>query len=206
MFKNGLLVLSTSSFKVDDVLKRCCEYVSKFLYVHLVNTKDLSNITYPLKRTKSISKFINSFYSLAATEFNHLDLVFITSNFTNITLSKRPQHNLSKDYEVVLTDIDENDDKKIKQYVQKYFPNKNPIEFEVKKLLNLQLNHETPNNIEPLLFHHSCVGGTFDHFHAGHKILLNQTLLSTDHEMSIGVTEGDINKSMFYWFEKNLLI
>ncbi|KAI8079494.1 uncharacterized protein B0P05DRAFT_579193 [Gilbertella persicaria] len=43
--------------------------------------------------------------------------------------------------------------------------------------------------IEPLVFQRVAVGGTFDHLHAGHKILLTMTALLTQSSMVVGVTD-----------------
>jgi hypothetical protein len=43
-----------------------------------------------------------------------------------------------------------------------------------------------PNN--PKTFNHVAVGGTFDHLHAGHKILLTMTAWITGKRLVCGVT------------------
>ncbi|CEP13404.1 hypothetical protein [Parasitella parasitica] len=43
--------------------------------------------------------------------------------------------------------------------------------------------------IEPLIFNRVAVGGTFDHLHAGHKILLTMTALLAKQSMVVGVTD-----------------
>jgi pantetheine-phosphate adenylyltransferase len=43
--------------------------------------------------------------------------------------------------------------------------------------------------IEPLVFQRVAVGGTFDHLHAGHKILLTMTALLAKQSMVVGVTD-----------------
>ncbi|KAG1177583.1 hypothetical protein G6F70_003923 [Rhizopus microsporus] len=43
--------------------------------------------------------------------------------------------------------------------------------------------------IEPRIFQRVAVGGTFDHLHAGHKILLTMTALLSDKSMVVGVTD-----------------
>ncbi|RCH91743.1 hypothetical protein CU098_000010 [Rhizopus stolonifer] len=49
--------------------------------------------------------------------------------------------------------------------------------------------HENTDPIEPLVFQRVAVGGTFDHLHAGHKILLTMTALLTQSSMVVGVTD-----------------
>lgn len=54
------------------------------------------------------------------------------------------------------------------------------------KHTNLILENKAP--IEPLVFNRVAVGGTFDHLHAGHKILLTMTALLSTKSMVVGVT------------------
>ncbi|KAI8371687.1 uncharacterized protein BYT42DRAFT_581121 [Radiomyces spectabilis] len=50
----------------------------------------------------------------------------------------------------------------------------------------------------PKNFHHVAAGGTFDHIHAGHKILLTMTALLADKRVVIGVTDDSMLKSKKY--------
>jgi hypothetical protein len=54
------------------------------------------------------------------------------------------------------------------------------------KHTNLYLENKAP--IEPRIFNRVAVGGTFDHLHAGHKILLTMTALLSTKSMVVGVT------------------
>ncbi|KAI9356079.1 hypothetical protein BD770DRAFT_420418 [Pilaira anomala] len=48
---------------------------------------------------------------------------------------------------------------------------------------------ENTGPIEPLVFKRVAVGGTFDHLHAGHKILLTMTAILSKECMVVGVTD-----------------
>ncbi|KAI8063037.1 hypothetical protein BDF21DRAFT_347369 [Thamnidium elegans] len=48
---------------------------------------------------------------------------------------------------------------------------------------------ENTGPIEPLVFNRAAVGGTFDHLHAGHKILLTMTAILSAKSMVVGVTD-----------------
>lgn len=39
----------------------------------------------------------------------------------------------------------------------------------------------------PLMFNTICMGGTFDHMHSGHKLLLTQAVMLTRKKMIIGI-------------------
>jgi len=50
----------------------------------------------------------------------------------------------------------------------------------------------------PVVTHSSvCVGGTFDHMHVGHRILLSEACLFATHSVTVGVTDGPMNNSQF---------
>ncbi|KAI7904669.1 uncharacterized protein BX663DRAFT_503134 [Cokeromyces recurvatus] len=53
------------------------------------------------------------------------------------------------------------------------------------------LTHNKSSNgpIEPSVFQRIAVGGTFDHIHAGHKILLTMTAILAKQSMVVGVTD-----------------
>jgi len=40
-----------------------------------------------------------------------------------------------------------------------------------------------------------CLGGTFDHMHAGHHILLSEACLLATQYVTVGVTDGTMNNS-----------
>ena len=42
-----------------------------------------------------------------------------------------------------------------------------------------------------------CLGGTFDHMHVGHRILLSEACLLATESVTVGVTDGPMNSSQF---------
>jgi bifunctional ADP-heptose synthase (sugar kinase/adenylyltransferase) len=58
------------------------------------------------------------------------------------------------------------------------------------KHTNLVIENTGP--IEPRVFNRVVIGGTFDHLHAGHKILLTMAALLATKSIVVGVT-GKIN-------------
>ncbi|KAG1581528.1 hypothetical protein G6F48_009747 [Rhizopus delemar] len=54
----------------------------------------------------------------------------------------------------------------------------------------VQPSHQKKASGEPRRFERVAVGGTFDHLHAGHKILLTMTALVSEKSMVVGVTVG----------------
>jgi len=48
-----------------------------------------------------------------------------------------------------------------------------------------------------------CLGGTFDHMHIGHRMLLSKACLLATQYVTIGVTDGLMNNS---WFTSFILL
>ena len=52
-----------------------------------------------------------------------------------------------------------------------------------------------------------CLGGTFDHMHAGHRILLSEACLLATQSVTVGVTDGTMNNSQSAsFFPLNLIL
>jgi len=51
---------------------------------------------------------------------------------------------------------------------------------------------------DPVITHPAvCLGGTFDHMHVGHRILLSEACLLATESVTVGVTDGPMNSSQF---------
>ncbi len=57
---------------------------------------------------------------------------------------------------------------------------------------------ETHQDMQLFKYHGVCLGGTFDHMHLGHKLLLTQALLCTQDRMLVGVTGDALLKKKAY--------
>ena len=62
----------------------------------------------------------------------------------------------------------------------------------------LQDNLPTDNSIKIQGFDQICLGGTFDHMHSGHNLLLTHSALLTKSRMLIGVTSDLLLKKKSY--------
>ena len=59
-------------------------------------------------------------------------------------------------------------------------------------LLELALVNESPKTMSICTYPSVCVGGTFDIFHHGHRVLLSIAALLTSHRLLVGVTDASI--------------
>ena len=58
-----------------------------------------------------------------------------------------------------------------------------------------------PSNLPPF-YPVTVIGGTFDHLHAGHKILLSMAAYITSQKLIIGITGTVLKKNYFLLFKK----
>jgi len=52
----------------------------------------------------------------------------------------------------------------------------------------MEASLESNDNLEFFKYEAVCLGGTFDHMHLGHKLLLSKALLCTKKRILVGVT------------------
>jgi len=64
----------------------------------------------------------------------------------------------------------------------------------MKKKLVLK-NSLTIREKERKLYKKVACGGTFDHFHSGHKVLLTSAVLMSSEEVVIGISDGELLKN-----------
>lgn len=65
---------------------------------------------------------------------------------------------------------------------------------------NPEVTPDSPSPIEKITFHdHICLGGTFDHLHNGHKVLLSEALIRTRKSMTIGITNVNMVQKKVLW-------
>ncbi|GEQ67336.1 hypothetical protein JCM33374_g1000 [Metschnikowia sp. JCM 33374] len=81
--------------------------------------------------------------------------------------------------------------------VPEELPNMNLISLKV-DILPLAHEKHDPSSIRFLSVHTSAVGGTFDHLHDGHKILLSMTAFAARERIIIGVTGPELLQNKKY--------
>lgn len=77
------------------------------------------------------------------------------------------------------------------------FPKASHFLIKLSKTDTFNFNSDLPT-IQFETFDHVCVGGTFDHFHIGHKILLTASIMMTNKRLAIGISDGPLLKNKKY--------
>ena len=215
MFKNGILVLSSSTALLHGgsmhiIMQNISKMVCNTLYVHLVSSDvALSNlhsghaVTIPCSRR--LRRYVSEFYASASSVCRPLDVRFlldnIASDITRPTLNAKSRRFLRHDCEVILTDLHADLHAALSTYVaSEFFP---PVAegterrtLTVRRLDGLEsAKVEWESVAEPVekSYNAVCLGGTFDRLHVGHKILLSEACLMCNFSLTVGVTDGEMN-------------
>ena len=221
MFQNGLLVLTSSAVQycrsTAGIIQNCAKMVQNILYVHLIHDADLNlgreknNIGQSRKLqsipcTSQTRRFITNFYAASSNQLNPLNVRFLLSNISNqkMPLSSNLQ-TLSHNFDVVLTDIQLEHHMDLIECVGACFPNckQRLEEVSVKQLAEISATcpKSTIDDETTISMYDSvCLGGTFDRLHVGHLILLSDAALICNKILTVGVTDGAMNKSEYQLF------
>ena len=205
MFQNGLLVLRASNalhrVSPSSIIQRCSQLIQKTLYVHLVNDDvdfgDVQNVMPGVPLIQGVSSYITDFYATANHLVKSLDVRFFLSNISNHPISCVKPHRLRHGYDVILTDFSSDRHQKLRCYAAALFPS---TSCETKVLQGLgdladsKLLAEKAADKAVETYDNVVLGGTFDRLHVGHKILLNEGCLLCDRTLTVGVTDGEMNK------------
>lgn len=182
MAVTGLLIVTRLS-KIAISLSAARRYVQKTLFIQLYS-KENQNRSAP-----SFSKAINTIYSSSAKWCGDLDVRVITNNLKPNNLKK-----LTDKFDVLLFDNCFSESETIT--MSNIYPSKEVInldeEQEPSKIVKFDFDTETDENDET--FEDVILGGTFDHLHIGHKILLTEAVLRTTKRLVVGVTDDNMVK------------
>lgn len=212
MHESGLLVLTkhVSSLCRGDNISRIVSSVKKIvatkLYVHLDNVSIGSPTSYSLENklncqqpaSADVLSFLMKFYSEAATQCDTLNVNVLLHNLSTGHKNSEILHRLNTPVNCIISDFSHDftksssDSHSLMKLVQSSYQ-WNKVSGETVPLIGISqsnlLKEETTINDSPLLSKGSVVlGGTFDHIHVGHKILLSEAMLMADKRLLIGVT------------------
>ncbi|CDW78682.1 pantetheine-phosphate adenylyltransferase [Stylonychia lemnae] len=85
---------------------------------------------------------------------------------------------------------------RIQQILEQVMKEKQQFEFLRENILEAIL--ESNDNLEFFKYEAVCLGGTFDHMHLGHKLLLSKALMCTKKRILVGVTTDALLKKKAY--------
>lgn len=203
MANTGLLVLTnpTRATKLLPVIKK---RVLKTLYIQYFPERNIiisgSNLLSSQKwKGPRYAQTVANIYEFASTISSRLDVRVLLSGLKSPNISivhtKRP-------VELVIFDQIHNK-KEADTFIQDYLSNTS---------MGCKFITIDDNNHEALLENDNCqlgnedekvyknviLGGTFDRLHNGHKILLSEAILHCNEKLTVGVTDTNMLKSMYF--------
>lgn len=200
----GLLILTQPVRKIipslSQTLKAASQHVNKTLYIHLDPLARKRSPELP-QRLSLYSRLITTIYSESSSQCRGMDVRVLMAGFKH--LADVPQKVSSKVDLVLLDQMrEETELMDLKQRYENYLlGNKDKLVFLCKgacsgsEELDDTVAIEDVNAAANKVFESVVVGGTFDHIHAGHKILLAEALLRCSRKFTAGIAEGPLLKN-----------
>lgn len=204
MFRYGLLVLSSSCIKtkIPALLKQVSKEVKEVLYV------DIYEPDYVCHHVRSLYELLVDVYGSTSSRTGQLDVrVLLPRTLTSSNNESEEVRHLFKKPEVAFVrDVFEQDPSNVglfelKQWMTRRFQ----LSDLDKKLRYLKVEEERINdgiasNQRSLDLNGACLqtykevvlGGTFDHMHSGHRLLLAAASLICDKRITVGLSEGPL--------------
>lgn len=199
MFSSGLLILCLPHrallSKLQSYLSVAKTHVNKTLYISLKPTT--ANGTIEIDRRY----LLPIIYKQASKYCGNLDVRVLQGA---LRFSTHLDNHVGKNIEVVLSDSQEIQ-KDLPSYLKGQFgidATKIPIIDNLKISVDeneslLKDNQVLKDNMEE--YDNTCLGGTFDRLHNGHKVLLCEAISRSKKKLVIGVTDGPmIHGSLIY--------
>lgn len=178
-------------------------------YSHAASTKFIENkkffITFP--QLFQQEKFSQKIFQDIKNKISFFDWVFILSNQANLSdsiicknMDENDKNNL---LELIKAEHDINDESKKKlfnlKFEKSFIKQIHPV-VSAKELLetlsqmdeNISENSRKVADLFPFSFDHLALGGSFDHMHMGHNMLLSTSLILCNKSLSIGVTSDNM--------------
>ncbi len=209
MFQTGLLILTspiqTLQHRIPSILSCITPHVNRTLYVHLapdIHKSWHAESTKPapmIPCSSDVTTFITGFYSKAAATCGHLDIRILLSNISNRNISFLP-HRLKQKCEVVFADNETNQAQLFRYIESSFHATKVPlqtIDVVSRPTVEVHFLSKRPKVDVCREYDHIVLGGTFDRLHTGHKILLAEACVMCEQELTVGVTDGDMNASEY---------
>ncbi|XP_072041842.1 bifunctional coenzyme A synthase-like [Amphiura filiformis] len=210
MFTTGLLVLTAPlnqlSHRIAPILHYAAGKVDKILYVHLQPNyvSETESNFLRVTPTTDLCAAVTRLHTGAANLCSRLDIRILLGNVGKPTEPLVYPRTLQNKVEFILTDcVNQNNDnfKTFMEgnYVLKPFPKMEFLkesDWKTSSNDNLSgMDWSLPKSEELQTYGHIVLGGTFDHVHAGHKILLSESIMRSERKITIGVTSGPMLES-----------
>ncbi|XP_042864123.1 bifunctional coenzyme A synthase-like [Penaeus japonicus] len=201
----GLLILTQPVRKIipslSQTLKAASQHVNKTLYIHLDPLARIKSPELP-QRLSWYSRIITAIYSESSSQCQGMDVRVLMAGFKH--LAEVPQK-VSSSVDLVLLDQvrEEAELLDLKSRYESYLlGSKNKLIFlceeagkESEETDEAVAVDGNVNSAANKVFESVVVGGTFDHIHAGHKILLSEALLRCSRKFTAGIAEGPLLKN-----------
>lgn len=208
MVRYGLLVLSPSCLrtKIPALLKQASKEVKEVLYV------DIYQPDYVCLHLRNLYDLLVDVYSKNSSRIGHLDVRFLLPSALAKTdgnldevryLGKRPEVALVRD---IFCKTGQSSSQvgllEFKKWLTRRFQ-LSDLEKKVKylkvedeatdsNLINKTCGPENPQNDALQTYNEVVLGGTFDHIHSGHRLLLAVASLLCEERITIGLSDGPL--------------
>ncbi len=213
MFRCGLLLLSNRlpsiSTSIAAILDSALQHVSDCLYIHITpegclqaaqTGNEISLAVLPT--TIGIKQLVTEIYISTTKYARKTDVRLLLNNFSVEGCQPCSPYRLKQLCDVVLLAgiEDATLHERAVSYATQAFPNSLLSNISIKSLsvkLQTDVHSPTTGDERCKVYEHICLGGTFDRLHNGHKLLLSQGVLLCTESLTVGVTDGEMNKSEY---------
>ncbi|OWF44110.1 bifunctional coenzyme A synthase-like isoform X2 [Mizuhopecten yessoensis] len=219
MFRTGLLILTRPlpvlGDSISPLLTEVAKIVGATLYVHIQPNTTRDNKVFTISQTpytQELRTFITQLYICSASVCNHLNVNILLGHISNKSCFPWDvNYRIKPNCDVILFDDDHwlGKDNTTRTSLLENISKKFQPDCRFKPAIEVVNVDQCHNESAGLLsqsngpsggpsslissFNNTVLGGTFDHIHTGHKILLGEGCLLADKRLTVGVTDGDMN-------------